>query len=88
MLPLTFSPGFSVARCEAAGVGWGAIHAVVIVGTALAKHTGTGAEFSPSCPRLPSVIVSGESDVDISYMHDRSFMACAMARPLDEIKHA
>lgn len=45
----------------AAGVGWGLIHAVILVGTALSKHTGPGAAFSLSCPHIPSVIVSGES---------------------------
>lgn len=45
----------------AAGVGWGLIHAVILVGTALSKHTGPGAAFSSSCPHVPSVIVSGES---------------------------
>lgn len=47
---------------SAAGVGWGLIHAVIMVGTALSKHMGPGAAFSPSCPHVPSVIVSGESD--------------------------
>ncbi|CAM9421337.1 unnamed protein product, partial [Laminaria digitata] len=44
-----------------AGVGWGAIHAVIMVGTALSKNTGPGAAFSQSCPRVPSAIVSAFS---------------------------
>lgn len=50
----------TVARSSAAGVGWGAIHAVVMVGTALSKHMGPGAAFSESCSAVPSVVVSGE----------------------------
>lgn len=44
----------------AAGVGWGLIHAVIMVGTALSKHMGPGAAFSSSCPHVPSVVVSGK----------------------------
>eukprot|EP00752_Nemacystus_decipiens_P009135 g8159.t1 len=67
-----------VSSSIAAGVGWGLIHAVIIVGTALSKHTGPGAAFSPSCPRVPSVIVSALSAQAFAVL-DLVLMAAAFA---------
>ncbi|CAM9832063.1 unnamed protein product [Scytosiphon promiscuus] len=67
-----------VSSSIAAGVGWGFIHAVIMVGTALSKHMGPGAAFSSSCPHVPSVVVSALS-AQAFVMLDLLFMAAAFA---------
>ncbi|CBN76993.1 conserved unknown protein [Ectocarpus siliculosus] len=67
-----------VSSSIAAGVGWGLIHAVIMVGTALSKHMGPGAAFSPSCPHVPSVIVSALS-AQAFVVLDLLLMAAAFA---------
>eukprot|EP00903_Cladosiphon_okamuranus_P013536 g12608.t1 len=72
-----------VSSSIAAGVGWGLIHAVILVGTALSKHMGPGAAFSPSCPHVPSVIVSALS-AQAFVVLDLVLMAAAFAAARSE----
>ncbi|CAM9884156.1 unnamed protein product [Pylaiella littoralis] len=76
------SPGLlrlnGVSSSIAAGVGWGLIHAVILVGTALSKHMGPGAAFSSSCPHVPSVVVSALS-AQAFVILDLLLMAAAFA---------